>query len=550
MNVVFAVGCRRYDDPEVAALKYAHRDAQRFAEAVASAQNPDDTEVFLLHEEQENTLFHPTRGNILRLLSRGARRDKSVELDFLYFFFSGHGFRSQEDDTDYLFATDSSASALEDTAISSVTLEKYIRRWEAKYTVLFIDACRAAAEGGKSIPIENASKIDVDSLCPSGMVTFCSCQPGQTSYEADAISSGVFTEGIFRALGDEGRRSTIEQLDTYLTDQIPRISTECGMPTQIPYSRVEPLAVRNALIVSQRVRRAWQAQEHKEATQVLPDTTTQEEAIRRYRENVESVWAGGQLNEKSARWLKNRGKALVLSARDMAEIERDVMGGTRKVILERQKKAAEKQEKIERQKRLDERYAHAKALHRAQDWRAVVGVFDQIRAEDPTYPDPEGLLNSARQALQRAEEKQDALRQYQGAVQSAWVDREINYEEMVSLIELAHELKLNLADATRIERQVMGDTKEAVQKKHYRKAVEEAWSHKRGWLKRAITLWWTGSIPLSKVKELRALANKLGLGAADAEKIEREILGETIQEMADEHNRIVDEGSRNWEFPD
>jgi hypothetical protein len=121
---------------------------------------------------------------------------------------------------------------------------------------------------------------------------------------------------------------------------------------------------------------------------------------------------------------------------------------------------------------------------------------------------------------------------------------------MVSLIELAHELKLNLADATRIERQVMGDTKEAVQKKHYRKAVEEAWSHKRGWLKRAITLWWTGSIPLSKVKELRALANKLGLGAADAEKIEREILGETIQEMFDEHNRIVDEGSRNWEFPD
>jgi hypothetical protein len=48
---------------------------------------------------------------------------------------------------------------------------------------------------------------------------------------------------------------------------------------------------------------------------------------------------------------------------------------------------------------LAELYLQARRLHRAQEWQAVVDIFDQIHKLDPEYPDPEGLLGSAREAL-------------------------------------------------------------------------------------------------------------------------------------------------------
>jgi uncharacterized caspase-like protein len=134
MNVVFAIGCKRYRDPDVAQLKYADRDAKRFVETVMGTQDPDNTQSYLFHDEQENDTFLPTRANILYFLSRGERRDKSNELDFLFFYFSGHGWSSQ-DGTDYLLTSDSFVIMPKDTAISVPMLEGHLRNWEAKHVV-------------------------------------------------------------------------------------------------------------------------------------------------------------------------------------------------------------------------------------------------------------------------------------------------------------------------------------------------------------------------------------------------------------------------------
>jgi hypothetical protein len=67
--------------------------------------------------------------------------------------------------------------------------------------------------------------------------------------------------------------------------------------------------------------------------------------------------------------------------------------------LDSPQREPEDREDEERQNRLDELYAQACRSYQAQEWRAVVGVFDQIRAVDPEYSDPKGLLVSAREAL-------------------------------------------------------------------------------------------------------------------------------------------------------
>jgi CHAT domain-containing protein len=82
------------------------------------------------------------------------------------------------------------------------------------------------------------------------------------------------------------------------------------------------------------------------------------------------------------------------------------------VPLDSPQREPEDREDEERQNRLDELYAQACRSYQAQEWRAVVGVFDQIRAVDPEYSDPEGLLVSAREALATLEPERRAAAVY------------------------------------------------------------------------------------------------------------------------------------------
>src|SRR5215212_3953017 len=133
----------------------------------------------------------------------------------------------------------------------------------------------------------------------------------------------------------------------------------------------------------------------------------QDEAERasRYRDAVESVWADGHLNRLQVEWLEGHASSeLGLNADSIAAIEREVMGNTKEAILEAQKQAAEEEV---RRKRLEELYTRARRLHRDREWQAVLDVFEQIRAEDPNHPDPEGLFESASEALEWARRAAD-----------------------------------------------------------------------------------------------------------------------------------------------
>ena len=130
----------------------------------------------------------------------------------------------------------------------------------------------------------------------------------------------------------------------------------------------------------------------------------------RYREGVESAWADGALGPEDARWLEDLAKnELGLDSKTAADIEREVMGGTKETILERQEEAARQEE---RSRRLEELHAQARRLHRDSHWEAVIEVFGQIRAEEPDYLDPEDLLMSARNALKAQERKQNVAALY------------------------------------------------------------------------------------------------------------------------------------------
>jgi uncharacterized membrane protein HdeD (DUF308 family) len=137
-------------------------------------------------------------------------------------------------------------------------------------------------------------------------------------------------------------------------------------------------------------------------TQPTAETEDRQEydSLRRYREGVESAWADGKLQSNEVQRLKDLAVELGLNRSAAADIEREVMGDTIEAIFERQEQAARQKE---RWKELDELYAQARRSHRTRNWQAVVDVFDQIHTIDSDFSDPEGILVSAREALEAQE---------------------------------------------------------------------------------------------------------------------------------------------------
>jgi uncharacterized membrane protein HdeD (DUF308 family) len=137
--------------------------------------------------------------------------------------------------------------------------------------------------------------------------------------------------------------------------------------------------------------------------QPTPETEDrqEEDPLRRYREGIDSAWADGKLQANEVQRLRDlANNDLRLAPGTAADIEREVMGDTIEAIVERQEEAAREEE---RNRRLEELYTQARQLYQDRKWQSVIDVFEQIRAEHPAYPDREGLLASAREALEAQE---------------------------------------------------------------------------------------------------------------------------------------------------
>jgi len=256
---------------------------------------------------------------------------------------------------------------------------------------------------------------------------------------------------------------------------------------------------------------------------------SQERAAReRYRNVVEEAWADNHVSDADTEQLGALARELDLSMDTVVDIERDVMGDTKEAILERQEQAAQEKE---RQDRLDQLYARARRSHHNQEWQAVLDIFAEIHAEDPAYPDPEELLQSAHNALELTRKEQDTVRRYREAVTWAWVDEDLNGREVQRLRDLVSRLELSSNTAAGIEREVMGETKEAIldrqeqaSAEHYRTAVEEASTD--------------NELSNSEAKWLSNLASELGLSTDTAADVEREVIDDTIPAILQRQRRL------------
>jgi molecular chaperone DnaK (HSP70)/uncharacterized caspase-like protein len=254
VNAAVIVGCSAYDDPDIADLRYAHADAAQAAFMIETVAGVSSANILTLRDQSQQSSL-PTRTNLLRGLTT-LGRSLGKPPDTLYFFFSGHGFHSPVDDSDYFLLCDSISSLLEETSISFEFILRILRNTGARHIVLFLDACRAAVSGGRSIE-SRIQSISVANLSPPGLVSFCSCEPGKLSYESPKIGSGLFTKALCDALGEQGKCTTVREVSYFLDTAMPELSHKLGTPPQLAYTRVEPLQLQELAIASASYRLQW-----------------------------------------------------------------------------------------------------------------------------------------------------------------------------------------------------------------------------------------------------------------------------------------------------
>jgi peptide/nickel transport system substrate-binding protein len=170
----------------------------------------------------------------------------------------------------------------------------------------------------------------------------------------------------------------------------------------------------------------------KAVEELLVERRERAAAKERYFKAVEQAWVDDHLSDEEAEGLSSLASELGLSTETAADIERDVMGDTKEAILKRQEQTSRENE---RQDRLDELYARARRSHHNQEWQAVVDAFEQIHAEDPSYPDPAELLASAREALETLGRMQRVAALYDRS------QRHIDAEEWQQALEFLEEVQ-------------------------------------------------------------------------------------------------------------
>jgi hypothetical protein len=308
-------------------------------------------------------------GQTWRDLRRAMRRDGPWHV----FHFVGHG--------DFDVAREEGAIALTDgeTGREHLLRSRDLARLldgHRHLRLVFLNSCEGA-RGSEGDPFSGTAATLVHNRIPAVVAM---------QYEITDKAAIEFSRSFYEALADGW------PVDAAVTDARVAVSMDSMLEwgTPVLYMRSPDGRLFDILTGAQPGR----------STSEQTEDWQEEDPLGRYRESVQSAWTGGELDSRQVERLRNLAEELPLKQTAAAEIEREVMGDTIEAILEHQEEAAREEE---RNRRLEKLYTEARQLHRDRSWQAVVDVFEQIRAEESDYPDPEGLLASAREALEAQE---------------------------------------------------------------------------------------------------------------------------------------------------
>jgi len=217
---VLAVAVEQYRN--VSPLSYTGEDAASFVKAFREVGGITPSRLFLIADGQPESLRLETnatsvRGAISQVCSLAQPADTFI------FFFSGHGFRDNENQM-YLATNDFDPAEIEKTSVPVSFVKEQLGNCRAENQLIFLDACHSGA-------FNSADSIDGRALANnlaerSGVAVISSCTDGQVSVESSKLKQGVFTWWLVNGLRGQANSTVDAQIDIqelfrFVSDRVP-----------------------------------------------------------------------------------------------------------------------------------------------------------------------------------------------------------------------------------------------------------------------------------------------------------------------------------------
>ena len=198
------VGVSEYASADVEPLKYAHKDAQRFANFLQSPAggNVPRANIRILTNREA------TRSNILNSLKDVL--GKALENDVVYLYMAMHAVPDRSGYPLFFLTYDSDPNDLLSTGIEQALLQGQLQnRIRSNKVVWIADACHTGTIGSDTIATR-ASRANLTNRllremakARNGLALFMAASANQTSQEGDRWGGGVFTYYLLKGLQGE-----------------------------------------------------------------------------------------------------------------------------------------------------------------------------------------------------------------------------------------------------------------------------------------------------------------------------------------------------------
>ncbi|MET4449360.1 molecular chaperone DnaK (HSP70) [Bradyrhizobium sp. GM2.2] len=237
MRAGLFIGTSKYLDARIKALDFACEDALRLLRQLTRTSGfTTDNSVVCISDnvtaDGKDEGKDARKETILTQLAlfEGAR----TELEAFVFFFSGHGFRSQQG-IDYLVPQNATLAALPDTSIALADIIRRCCNVNAHNIIIIIDACRDQFAYTSSFePI--APSVTGTALTNKNTSILFSADANTRSYEDGSLKGGIYTSCLCDSLEIEYECRKLHELQDFLSQHVPNVCERVGKPKQAPWA--------------------------------------------------------------------------------------------------------------------------------------------------------------------------------------------------------------------------------------------------------------------------------------------------------------------------
>jgi uncharacterized caspase-like protein len=203
-----------------------------------------------LPEQNINLYEDATFGTIINAVEKMKSVADAYEGDAsVIFYYAGHGFPDEKQQSAYLLPIDGNASDITTTGYSLAKFYKELAEMNLKYSVVILDACFSGAKREDQMLAQaRGVAIKVKNDVPKGkMVVFSAAQGDETAHQMEDKHHGLFTYYLLKGLQSMGGDVEMGALSEYVTKQVKRQSVVINNKKQTP-----------TIIPSQALTNTWQ----------------------------------------------------------------------------------------------------------------------------------------------------------------------------------------------------------------------------------------------------------------------------------------------------